>query len=44
VVEAGPIDRVFGSPQHEYTQLLLASVPRLNARWSAVPAALVTAG
>jgi peptide/nickel transport system ATP-binding protein len=33
VVEAGAIDRVFSCPQHAYTRMLLASVPRLDARW-----------
>jgi peptide/nickel transport system ATP-binding protein len=27
VVEAGPIGKVFGAPQHPYTQALLASIP-----------------
>ncbi|MEV5203558.1 ATP-binding cassette domain-containing protein [Streptomyces sp. NPDC053720] len=28
VMESGPVDRVFGAPQHPYTRLLLSSVPR----------------
>ncbi|MFF2779788.1 ABC transporter ATP-binding protein [Streptomyces sp. NPDC058052] len=28
VVEAGPVDRVLGAPEHPYTRLLLDSVPR----------------
>ncbi|MEU2672518.1 ATP-binding cassette domain-containing protein [Streptomyces sp. NPDC007164] len=28
VMEAGPVDRVLGAPQHPYTRLLLSSVPR----------------
>lgn len=28
IVEAGPVDAVLGDPQHEYTQLLLASTSR----------------
>ena len=30
VVETGPVGTVFDSPQHEYTQFLLASIPRLD--------------
>jgi len=33
IVEMGATGRVFGSPQHPYTQMLLASVPRLHSRW-----------
>ena len=29
IVESGPADEVCGSPQHEYTKLLIASIPRL---------------
>ncbi|CAO4164818.1 ABC transporter ATP-binding protein [Methylorubrum populi] len=36
VVEAGPVDRVFTRPQHEYTQRLLASEP--TGRANPVPA------
>ncbi|HJE22125.1 MAG TPA: ABC transporter ATP-binding protein [Methylorubrum populi] len=36
VVEAGPVDRVFTRPQHEYTRRLLASEP--TGRANAVPA------
>jgi len=28
VVEDGPVDRLFNSPQHDYTRELLAAVPR----------------
>jgi ABC-type glutathione transport system ATPase component len=28
IVEQGPVDRVLGAPQHEYTRLLLDSTPR----------------
>jgi len=37
VVEEGLTDRVFEHPQHDYTRLLLASVPRLAT--SSIPAA-----
>jgi peptide/nickel transport system ATP-binding protein len=30
VVEAGAVDEVFDHPQHEYTKILLASVPVLD--------------
>jgi ABC-type oligopeptide transport system ATPase subunit len=33
VVESGPTPRVFGDPQHEYTQALLSAVPQLHWRW-----------
>lgn len=29
IVEYGEADKVFSSPSHEYTQTLLAAVPRL---------------
>jgi ABC-type dipeptide/oligopeptide/nickel transport system ATPase component len=32
VVERGPRARVFAAPQHDYTRLLLASVPRGRRR------------
>ena len=32
VVETGPTERVFGSPEHPYTVRLLADVPRLPGR------------
>ena len=31
IVEQGPADRVLSSPQHPYTQALLAAVPRMRA-------------
>jgi ABC-type oligopeptide transport system ATPase subunit len=38
VVERGATAKVFGNPQHEYTRMLLASVPRLDEKWGPVPA------
>lgn len=35
IVEAGPAQTVLGSPQHEYTQMLVASKPSLTHRASA---------
>ncbi len=34
VVERGATAKVFDNPLHPYTQALLASVPRLDAKWS----------
>ena len=34
IVEMGPTEKVFGNPQHEYTQMLLASVPQLHSKWA----------
>jgi ABC-type oligopeptide transport system ATPase subunit len=33
VVEMGATERVFGNPQHPYTQMLLAAVPQLHRKW-----------
>ena len=33
VVEMGETEKVYGNPQHPYTRMLLASVPRLGRRW-----------
>ena len=33
VVERGPTTKVFGSPFHPYTRMLLASVPQLHRKW-----------
>ena len=33
VVEAGPVDSVLDSPAHEYTRLLVASIPRSDSGW-----------
>jgi peptide/nickel transport system ATP-binding protein len=39
IVEMGQTDKVYGNPQHPYTRMLLASVPRLGRRWDAAAAA-----
>ena len=36
IVEMGATERVFGDPQHPYTQMLLASVPQLHSKWAEV--------
>lgn len=36
IVESGDIAKVFGSPLHPYTQMLLLSVPRLDQKWEDV--------
>jgi peptide/nickel transport system ATP-binding protein len=38
VVEMGETEKVYGNPQHPYTRMLLASVPRLGRRWDAAGA------
>ncbi len=38
IVEIGATAKVFGNPQHPYTQTLLASVPHLHRRWEDVAA------
>jgi peptide/nickel transport system ATP-binding protein len=35
VVEMGATPKVFGSPAHPYTRMLLTSVPHLSAKWGA---------
>jgi peptide/nickel transport system ATP-binding protein len=35
VVEIGATDRIFDNPLHPYTQMLMASVPRLDRKWEA---------
>ncbi len=38
IVEMGPTPKVFGSPAHPYTRMLLTCVPQLTAKWEATPA------
>jgi ABC-type oligopeptide transport system ATPase subunit len=33
VVELGPTSEVFANPNHDYTKMLLASVPQLHRKW-----------
>lgn len=35
VAEMGATGKIFEQPQHPYTQMLMASVPRLDQKWSA---------
>ena len=35
IVEMGTTTKVFGSPAHPYTRMLLTSVPHLSAKWGA---------
>jgi peptide/nickel transport system ATP-binding protein len=42
IVEMGATAKVFGSPQHAYTRMLLASVPQLHRKWEEVEAELRT--
>ena len=35
VAEMGVTDRIFDNPRHPYTQMLMASVPRLDMKWAA---------
>jgi peptide/nickel transport system ATP-binding protein len=35
IVEMGDTQKVFGNPQHSYTQSLLTAVPQLHRRWGA---------
>lgn len=36
VVEMGSTDRIFDQPKHPYTQMLIASVPRLDRKWDPI--------
>ncbi len=38
IVESGPVDAVFGQPQHPYTQRLLGAFPRVGGERSLPPA------
>jgi len=40
IVEMGATAKVFGNPQHSYTQMLLASVPQLHRKWAEIEADL----
>jgi len=33
IVEQGPKDDIFSPPHHEYTELLLSSVPEMDPDW-----------
>jgi ABC-type microcin C transport system duplicated ATPase subunit YejF len=37
IVEMGATEKVFGSPQHDYTRMLLSSVPELHKKWQHSP-------
>jgi oligopeptide/dipeptide ABC transporter ATP-binding protein len=36
----GATGKVFENPQHPYTQMLMASIPRLDRKWSAADTTL----
>jgi peptide/nickel transport system ATP-binding protein len=36
IMEMGTTDKVFFNPQHPYTQMLMACIPRLDQKWEAV--------
>jgi len=36
IVEMGATEKVFGSPTHPYTKMLLASVPQIHRKWEEV--------
>jgi ABC-type oligopeptide transport system ATPase subunit len=38
IVEMGPTHKVFTSPAHAYTRMLLACVPQLHSKWESTPA------
>jgi peptide/nickel transport system ATP-binding protein len=33
IVEMGETEKIFGSPQHDYTRMLLSAVPELHKKW-----------
>lgn len=37
VVEMGATEKIFGSPQHDYTKMLLTAVPELHQKWQHAP-------
>jgi ABC-type oligopeptide transport system ATPase subunit len=37
IVEMGSTQKIFGNPQHEYTRMLLSSVPELHKKWQHSP-------
>ena len=37
IVEMGATEKVFGNPQHDYTQMLLSAVPELHKKWEHTP-------
>jgi ABC-type oligopeptide transport system ATPase subunit len=37
IVEMGATEKVFDNPQHEYTRMLLSSVPELHKKWQHTP-------
>ncbi len=43
MVESGNTKAVFSNPQHPYSRALLDSVPRLDRKWSQMPAAVPSA-
>ncbi len=38
IVEMGPTERVYARPLHPYTEMLMASVPRIDQKWARQPA------
>lgn len=40
VAEMGATEKIFAQPQHPYTQMLMACVPRLDQKWEEVEVAL----
>ena len=37
IVEMGATQKIFGSPQHDYTKMLLTAVPELHKKWQHKP-------